>query len=173
MIYQNRKFLTRVPSFIEISCKKTFLGRYFQSIFNRRRDKLVSLIKSETLYLYKLPTNLFFMRVNCSNFWSRNRQGLRKAPVVQEYFFLCNKNLGTESGWFRLFSCYRRTFSRITEKYDVTPLSTQLPAHSSPSFTELPHTALQVAFVQSRIAVHMHVLACALLFSTQNWVPRW
>lgn len=85
---------------------------------------------------------------------------------------LRNKNPSKESGGFRLFARYG-TFSWITEKYDVTPLSTQLPAHSSPSFTELPRAVLQAAFVQSRIAVGTHALGCALLFSTQNWVPPW
>lgn len=144
--------------------------KYFQTIL--RQSKLTSLTKS--LYLYTLyTTNCLQIYFLCAQLYSFCResccQGLRKAPIIQDQFLSARKS--KESGRFRLFARYG-TFSWITEKYDVTPLFTQLPAHSSPSFTELPRAVLQAAFVQSRIAVCTHALACALLFSTQNWVPR-
>lgn len=43
------------------------------------------------------------------------------------------------------------------------PLSTQLRAHSSSSFRELPRAVLQAAFVRSRIRVRTYALACALI----------
>lgn len=85
--------------------------------------------------LYEPPTNLFFFIARQLYSFCRDYcQGMRKAAGLQgRYLSHTTKTRAKKAGWYKLFPRYG-TFSRITEKYDVTPLSTQL----SPLILHLP-----------------------------------